>query len=47
MIFAIPLAPSTMSILLVMDRLETARCFGTREKALWNINLFISLGMVR
>ena len=35
-IFAICLAPSTMSILLVIDGLETMRCFGTHEKALWN-----------
>ena len=35
--FAIRSAPSTISILLAMDRSETVRCFGTRVKALWNI----------
>ena len=34
--FAIRSAPSTMSILLVIDGSETVRCFGTHEKALWN-----------
>ena len=36
-IFTICSAPSTMSILLVIDGSETMRCFGTREKALWNV----------
>ena len=29
-----------MSILLEMDWSETVRCFGTHEKALWNIILY-------
>ena len=37
--FAIRSAPSTMSILLVIDGSETVRCFGTHEKALWNVML--------
>ena len=39
-IFAICLSPSTMSMLLVIDGLETMRCFGTCEKALWNVMLY-------
>ena len=38
-IFMICSAPSTMSVLLVIDGSETVRCFGTHEKALWNVIL--------
>ena len=38
--FAIRLAPSTISILLTMDRPETVRCFGNPVNTLWNIILY-------
>ena len=45
--FAIRLAPSTISILLAMERSEAVRCFGTCVSALWNMILYLRHGMVQ
>ena len=46
-IFKIRSTPSTISILLAMERSEAVRCFGTRVSTLWNMILYLRHGTVQ